>query len=54
VAFRAVQLDTLWVASTGHTITLEQRYETLRDNRWTTIVTARASSWSYDRGCLPA
>jgi hypothetical protein len=49
VAFRAVQLDTLWVASTGHTITLEQRYETLRDNRWTTIVTARASSWSYDR-----
>jgi hypothetical protein len=25
VAFRAVQLDTLWVASSGHTITLEQR-----------------------------
>ena len=49
VAFRAVQLDTLWVASSGHTITLEQRYETLRDNRWTTIATARASSWSYDR-----
>lgn len=47
VAFRARQLDTLWVAAEGRTISLEQVYQTFSDNRWVPLATVKASSWYY-------